>query len=215
MNKFVLLLCFFTQILIAQNTEIPVILYATSQDMLLEKAMDVQAIAVVKQQSTTHFHVKKIVDASTGKRLRGNAPWALAYNGDKYFHLTYSDDLNQPNVFVKMEIVGKYCAAFIDDGSPEIVRNGGTTYALGVAGVLITESAKWNKNWETRYGFKRKILFMDTTKKTSSGEVAVTPGNFLSRKQVREFLEEHYPGREGDQLDFDSVAALIRTLNAK
>jgi len=215
MNKIVLITCFFVQILLAQNTEIPVRLYATSQDILLENAIDVQAIAFVKQQSTTHIHVKKIVDPTTGKRIRGIVPWAIAYNGENYFNLEYSNDLHQPNVFIKLEIVGKYCAAFVDDGSPEIVRNAGTNYAFGLVGVVITESVKWNKNWETRYGFKRKILFMDTTKKTSQGEVAATPGNFLSRKKVRDFLKEHYPGREDDELDFDSVAALIKTLNGK
>ncbi len=208
-------MCLVVQIVTAQKKEIPVTLYETGEHMLQKNAMDVQAIAVVKKQGTKHIFIQKIVDAATGKKIKGVNPWALEYNGENYFHLAFSHDLNKPNLYVKLDIEGKYCATFIDDGTADIVLNADTQYEYGLLGFGVSKAISGNKNWKTRYGYKRKILFMDTTQRRSDGKLVPVQGNYLSRRQVKEMLKEHYPGREDEELDFESVAALIRTINAK
>jgi hypothetical protein len=114
---------------------IPVSLYETTKDFINNKKRGVNAVALVRQQSSTHIFVKKIVDVTTGKKIKKSmTSWAIEHDGDSYFNLSHSSDMHQPNVFIKLEITGTYCAAFIDEHSAPVVKSGGRHYAGGVVG---------------------------------------------------------------------------------
>lgn len=193
---------------------IPVSLYETTEDFIKNKKRDVNALAIVRQQSNSHIFVKKIVDATTGKKIKKSIiSWAIEHNGDFYFNLSHSSDMYQPNVFIKLEITGTYCAAFIDEHSAMIVKSGGINYSatMGLSGVIVSESVKWNKSWKDQYNIKRKVLLINTSLVNESRKNV--EGNLLSRRQVTKFLGEKYAHLEAKELTFESIVALIKKMN--
>ncbi len=219
--KHILFFLLFTgfQTIMAQTMDtIPVTLYETTNDFIKNQKRDVNALAIVRQQSSNHIWIKKIIDAETGKKIKkATTSWAIEHEGDSYFNLDHSTDMHQPKAFIKLEIIGTYCAAFIDEHSASVIKSGGTNYGgvLGLAGVgvevVVKESVKWNKSWKDQYNIKRKVLLINTMNVDEKRKNA--EGNLLSRKQVKEFLGEKYAHLDAKELSFESIVALINKMN--
>ena len=144
-----------------QIKESPIKLYQTTIDFKNDSIWKVDAIALIKNESESHIQIKKIIDSKTRKNIkRGISAWAIEYNGQKYLNLGYSGDLNNWGIYMKFDIIGKYSAIIIDDKTPYIIKNGGGYYGGGLTGVLIKESANWNKSWRDENDGKKKFLFI-------------------------------------------------------
>ncbi len=197
----------------------PVKLYETTGDYLQRKPMNVQAGVLIKDQSNQHVTVKGIYDLRTGEKIdKGISAWAMEYKDDNYFNLGYSTDLNHWNSYAKLDIEGKYSAVIIDENSPYVLKSTGNTYGGGLAGVLIAESLKWNKNWEDRNGVKKKILFIDTRdiSPKSQNRNASSHGNYLTRKQFQKLMDEvnmTLTEEKIKEIEFERVIDIIEKAN--
>lgn len=126
--------------------------------------------------------------------------------------------MNHWNSYAKLDIEGKYSAVIIDENSPYILRTTSNNYGGGLAGVLIAESLKWNKNWTDKNGNKKKILFIDTqdisAKKLNRN--ASSHGNYLTRKQFQKVLDEINMTLSEEKIkdiEFEKVLEIIETAN--
>lgn len=136
----------FLQSAYSQIKEGGVILFETSEDFFNKKPWSTDAIAQIRDESDSHLWIKSFTEPGTTKRIKKSiSSWALEYKGNHYFHLGYSSDANQWNVFVRFDIVGKYSVIVIDENSPNIVKNAGGTGVGGLHGVLLKESQQWGK----------------------------------------------------------------------
>ncbi|PRX47309.1 hypothetical protein [Salegentibacter salegens] len=197
----------------------PVTLYETTSDYLNKKPMRVDAGILVKDQSTQHITIKGIFNRKTGEKIdKAISAWAMEYRDNNYFNLGYSTDLNHWNSYVKFDIEGKYSAVIIDDNSPYVLKTTSNSYGGGIAGSLIAESLKWNKNWKDKNGDKKKILFIDTQdispKKLNRN--ASSHGDYLTRKQFEKLMEETNTSLSEEKIkdiEFEKVIEIIEAAN--
>ena len=227
MKKIYLIVCILTLIscgtqkisLNELHTLDPVKLYASTEDYLKKQPMNVDAGVLIKDKSNQHITVKGIFDLKTGEKIdKGISAWALEYKDANYFNLGYSTDLNHWNSYAKLDIEGKYSAVIIDDSSPYILKTTSNTYGGGLAGALIAESLKWNKNWKDKNGVRKKILFIDTQdispKKLNRN--ASSHGNYLTRKQFQKVMDEidmNLSEEKIKDIEFEKVIEIIETAN--
>lgn len=193
-----------------------VILYETSEDFFSNNPWRTDAIAQIRGESDTHLWIRSFTEPGTKTKIKKSmSSWALEYNGNQYFHLGYSSDANQWNVFVRFDIVGNYSVIVIDESSPNIVKNAGGTGVLGLHGVLLKESQQWGKTWVDQHGKKRKILFIDRSDIQSQlgSRNSSSHGNFLSRKQLKNLIQKSNQEIDTDDISFEGAIEIIRKLN--
>lgn len=200
----------------AQDT-IKVDLYKTTDDYIAKKYTDTSISLIVKEIGDSHIHIKKFVDITTGKNLNNkNASWAIVYKGHTYLNLGYTNDLNNWKIFLKFNLEGNnFCASFIDDKTPNIVKNSGSYYGGGLTGVLIKESTKWGKNWIKQDGSKVKILFINLSKQNQpfGNRHKSSMGYFITKKELREKLPFEKKDDDLEKMSFEEAIALIREKN--
>ncbi|WP_157488239.1 hypothetical protein [Dyadobacter crusticola] len=200
----------------AQDIEKPLAFYANTTDFLNRKEVNTKAI--IKSESDRHVHTKKILNPATSKKNRGLLPWAIRYNDVDYFNLGYSDDLQNWNMFARFDIVGRFSAVFIDKDSPKEFFNK-TAHGASLAGLLATESTKWNKGWIDHKGEKKRILLINATVYVPRDSPRVEDGclgNYLSKGQLRELIETNkidIQNKEVNELSFEEVVEVIHKLN--
>jgi hypothetical protein len=197
--------------------KIQVDLFMLTQDYLNSTYSHEGATMIVKELGDSHIRMKKIINPTTGKKIRfASSSWALNYKGGNYFNLKYSTDLNNQRVFVKMDIEGKnYCAIIIDENSPRIIKNSGIYYGGGLQGVLIKESNKWNTNWKDENGSKKKILLIDLNNKEAPmmGVNTYCSGYLLRRKDVKNLFGVNKPLSEIKKMSFEEIVSIIEMHN--
>ncbi|GAB7256487.1 hypothetical protein [Polaribacter sp. OB-PA-B3] len=197
----------------------PAKLYETTEDYISNKS--VEAGILIKERSNQHIKIKGVFDLNTGIKIkRGMSAWIIEYNGNKYFNLGYSGDVNHWNYFGKLDIEGKYCAIIIDKNSPNILKSSSNNYGGGLAGVLIGESSKWNKNWKDENGEKKKILFIDTEniRQKNANRNIGSLGDYLTRKQLQEITNEiglNLSDTEIKNIMFEKIIQILKTENNK
>ncbi|HEY0055271.1 MAG TPA: hypothetical protein VGB63_07940 [Pedobacter sp.] len=199
---------------ISQVKEASIALYATPSDFVHNRKANVKAIAIIKDESDQHLSLKSIIDSSSRKNIKKVfTAWGLEYNGNKYFNLQHSSDLFHPQVFIKLDIVGRYSVAFIDDNSPKILRSRESTYygvglAGAVTGVLVNESYKWNKNWFDKNGKQKKIIFIDNYEFNPKAI-----GSYLSRVQLKKLLPSTDFETRVKEIPFEEIVEIIKSHN--
>jgi len=143
----------------AQET-IQVNLFRTVEDFKKGLPSDSSAVAKVRRIEEDYVIIPKFFDSLTGKKLKGvNRAWALEWNGDLYFHMLYAVEYANPGVFLKFDKIGsKYCMIFIDDNSPNLIKNGGPFYGGGLTGGAISASQKGFGKWTRKNGLRSQIV---------------------------------------------------------
>jgi hypothetical protein len=211
-----ILLIVSVSISIAQDIEKPVTYYTNTTNFLERK--EISTAAVIKSESDRHVRTKLVLNPAGSKKKRGLLPWAIRYNDVDYFNLGYSDDLRNWNMFARFDIVGKFSAIFIDKDSPKEFFNN-TTNGASLAGLLATESTKWNKAWIDHNGEKKRILLINATVYIPRDSPRVEDGclgNYLSKSQLRELIESNkidIQNKEVNKLSFEEVVEVIHKLN--
>ena len=194
-------------------------LYETTDDYLNRKPMAVDAGVLIKDQSDQHITIKGIFDRKTGEKIdKGISAWAMEYKDENYFNLGYSTDVNHWSSYAKFDIEGKYSAIIIDDDSPYLLKTTSNAYGGGLAGSLIAESVKWNKNWKDENGNKKRILFIDTEDISPKmlNRNASSHGDYLTRKQFEKLMEEagiKLPEEKIRDIEFEKVIEIIEAAN--
>lgn len=201
-----------SQFAFSQVYEFNVEIFNTTKDFLDIKSSS--AIAIIRKQSEQHIQISSIINPKTRQKVnRQNSVWVIKHKEDYYFNLFYSQDLNQQKTFVKLDILGKYCAAIIDKNSPNIVKTSQTYYGGGLTGALIKESSTWGNNWEDKNEEKRKILFINCFNilPMTMAHNKASDGNFLTFNQLKILYPKLKNAKE--KPSFEEVLEIINELN--
>lgn len=199
----------------------PVKLYETTETFQNNHPMDVNAGVLLKDQSDQHITIKGIFDLKTGEKIdKGISAWAMEFNGENYFNLGYSTDVNHWSSYSKFDVEGKYSLVIIDDNSPDILKRTSNSYGGGLTGALIAESLKWGKNWKDSDGVKKKILLIDSgdISRAAGNRNRSSHGNYMTRKQFQKILDETGTSlTEGKikDIEFEKVLEIIEMANSK
>ena len=202
----------------SQLNEASIKLYQTTRDFIKESAWDVDAVALITNESDYHLQIEKIVDSSTRKNIkRGHSVWAIEYKGDKYFNLGYSGDLNRWGLYIKFDIIGRYSVIIIDDNIPFNTKTDTRNFGGGLEGILIKEASTWGKNWEDESESKKKILFIDThdldRNAHFSHNAQCATANYLTKSKLKEIMGERFPDIDLKEVTFEQAIEIIGKLN--
>ena len=201
---------------IAQTDKTEFQYYLSTSDFQNKVSGKEKIVPVIKKQEKDYIKIPKLVDDQTGKRNKpANFPWAVKLDTTYYFNLRYSRDLQNLEVYIKADIIGKFCALIIDQNTSPIISNGGANYGEGLTGVLIKESEKWGKNWISKDGKKVKLLITDTSNlelKHGFGH-SNSDWKLLSRKNINEILGLSLSEEDIKSLTFEDVKSIVLEKN--
>lgn len=174
-----------------------------------------KVVPIIKTIEKDYIRIPKLVD-DTGKRNKpANYPWAVKYDGDFYFNLRYSSELQNAEVYIKADFKGKFCVFIMDENTSPIISSGGPNYGGGLTGVLIKESEKWGKNWISKDGQKVKILITNTSNlelKHGFGHLN-SDWKLLTRKNINDIFGLSFSEEEIKELTLENVKTLIMEKN--
>ncbi len=194
---------------------IKVNLFKSTNDYISKSYSETNVTLLVREIGKNHIWFKKFIDDETGKKIKNiHTSWAIEYNGDTYFNLGYSLDLNNWKVFIKLNLEGnRYCMSFIDDNPPNIIKNSGMNYGGGLQGALMSESSKWGKSWKNNKGERIKILFIDLLEekvlRTTRDQKA--SGNLLTKRDLKTKFGLKKSNAEIKQMSFEEILNIIAT----
>ena len=212
--SFLIIFTFSQAIAQADKTEFQY--YLSTSDFKNKVSGKEKIVPVIKKHEKDYIKIPKLVDEQTGKRNKpANFPWAVKLDTNNYFNLRYSQDLQNLEVYVKADIVGKFCALIIDQDTSPIISNGGANYGGGLTGVSIKESEKWSKNWISKEGKKVKLLITDTANlelKHGFGH-SNSDWKLLSRKNINEILGLSLSEENIKNLTFEDVKSIVLEKN--
>lgn len=203
----------FSQAASGQETETQVDLYASTSDF--NKNDKVPAIAIIKEQTPGYIKIKNFIDPVTKKPIKRSVlAWALEVNDEKYFNINYSYDVNKPKTFVRLNIVGKLCAIFIDESSPDFLKNPPSKYqGIGLVGGLTAVAAsqldEMNTIWKDKNGRSKKILIINTTHYTPP----FAYGNHLTRLALKKLLLSQHIDESVKEISFEQIIGIIEKYN--
>ncbi len=210
-----LFLCVSLSALAQKDAEV-VSLYATTDDFVAGNKKE--ALLEVRKSGAAYFFTKNFLDIETKKKVKGGrSSWAIKRGEDYYFNMMYSDDVIN-NVFVKLEVVGRYCLAILDRETLNEVRAGSVNpYGGSALGLLANSSITWNKSMKDSTDEKRYIIFIDTSviAPFEYSEKVGSRGSFLRKKKVEEMMKSVNMERKARDLSFEEVMELIKDENAK
>lgn len=156
--------------------------------------------------------IRKLIDPETGKKSKKiKIPWAIDSGSDIYFNLFYCNDMFSPGLYVKPDVIGRYCVFYTDTQALRLIHsNSPNTYGGGLTGVLINESRKWGKNWTDENEEKIKIFIVDT----KDLELKLKNKNhalwkILTRKNLNKILNLDLSEERLENISLDEVKNLI------
>ncbi len=166
----------------------------------------------VKRVSKRLIKVKKLIDPETGKKSKKiKIPWAIFSGSDAYFNLFYCNDMFSPGLYIKPDVIGRYCVFYTDKESLRLIHSySPNTYGGGLTGLLINESKKWGKHWIGENQEVIKIFIVDTkTLELIRKKKSYAIWKILNRKNLNEILNLDFSEEKLNNLSLDEVKKLI------
>lgn len=213
----VILICLCSGKLEAQEPTLYCEMHMEMDDFLRGKAPSKISLGVVASQSERHVLFEKFKDPETGKKdKKAKYVWALMLDSVPYLNLVFSTTLYQKMAFLQLDLVGRYCAASVNEGEKWLAWRSESLMSSGIIGKGIAESG--GVNFIDTLGVQHRILIVDTeeiyTEQFSGNQGGM--GVYLTFSQLNEIVVKT-PGLvfEADvyQLSFEEVMALLSKLN--
>lgn len=202
--------------LFAQNF-IKVNTYKTTDDYILRKFTDSDVTLQVKEIGEKHIWFKNFINDTTGKKWgKLNSSWAIEYNGENYFNLSYSGELNNHKLFIKLDMEGPhYCASFMDDESSKVIQNSSGNFGGGLQGVLLKSSTRWFTNWTDSTGNDKKILLIDLINQEQMfmSKNTISRGILLSKKDFKFLFKNKKSKFEVKKMSFEDIVEILDNEN--
>ncbi len=200
----------------AQIANIDVKYFTSTNDYNQNVISDEIVSLKIRDKGEKFIEVKKLIDKKTGKRSKkAGFPWAVQYDSITYFNLRYCKDYLSPENFVKADLIGQYLAIFLNKKSQKDITSVGNYYGGGLQGLLISESTKWGKSWNSENGNKSKILIVNTQNLDLSHVRGYKNAGWrlLTRKNINEILNLELTKAEIKLLSTEEISNLINSKN--
>lgn len=105
----------------AQPKEIAVNYFFSTGDYMDDKLSSDQVLLNVAAMGSDYIYVKNFLDPVTRKKSDAAKTWAVQYQNKTYVNLKYSKNASAPDVFVQIDIKGRFCLAVMDSAFMESV----------------------------------------------------------------------------------------------
>lgn len=202
-----------------QYNDIPVHYFLTTEDYVANRRSPEMVYLEVRAQGPEFIQIKDVIDPGTQKSSRdGRRAWAFEYDGALYINLLYSVNSPANGLFVKQDILGRFCLAVMEEDFIQAHNKASpSTYGGGLTGVILNDSGMWGGGFFDSLGMKRKIFIADTKHLTVDipykGKSAHI--ELLSSSTLKWLTgKENYKGRKWEYT-VEEIVALIEDLNRR
>ena len=206
----------------AQNNPELVSVFPTTVDFLNHESTEY--LLETRTEGDSYFTMKDLLDPQSKKKIkRGTSSWMIKRGEDYYFNLIYTDD-TMNSFFIRLDIIGRYCAAVLDKDMFNKAKADVNNYPFASFGAmgsgmwaLSNNLVGWNRSLRDTTDSKKYIILINTDERfpksfpRNDGSV----GNLLTRKKVAQFMENNNMSGEAKNLSFEQVIDLIKKENAK
>lgn len=205
--------------LFSQPSDISAHYYFTTEHFLANQQSSEPVQFILNAQGPEFIFIKDVIDPATSKSSKeGRKAWAIEYDGDTYIHLFHSPYSRADGLFIKLDVVGRFCLAVMDeDFTAQHNKASPSTYGGGIAGVLMNYGDMWGGGFFDTTGAKKKIFITDTKELTLvipyKGKNA--PIELLTASTLKWLAgKEAYTGRKWDYT-VEEIVALVEDLNQR
>ena len=105
----------------AQPKEIAVNYFFSTGDYMEDRLSADPIILEVIEIGDDFLYIKSFLDPVTRKKSDADKAWAIHYEDKTFVNLKYSNNANAPNVFVQLDLKGRFCVAVMDSAFMESV----------------------------------------------------------------------------------------------
>lgn len=147
----------------AQDIELPVHYYFSTGDYMEDKLSPDQVLLIVRKQGDDYIYVREINDPLTGKKSdEGAKAWAIHYKGKTYLNLKYSQNGYAKNLFVQVDIKGRFCLAVMDPEFAPVLEKADSDGNMVIGGMSHPYDGSVGGNFLDQEGIEKLIFFIDT-----------------------------------------------------
>jgi hypothetical protein len=167
-------------------------------------------------ESEEMLKIPKLIDCKTRKKsVKAGFPWAIYIDSIVYFNFRYGQGILCPELYVKPNVVGRYCVVYANkDYAKQIINYSVNYYGGGLTGALIKESEKWGRNWENQEE-KVKIFIVDTKKLELQhmNGYKNAAWKILDKNNINEILGTEFSKQEIDEISLQDIKEIIAKRN--
>jgi hypothetical protein len=202
----------------AQTKEIPVHYYFSTDDLVQDRVSTEEIILEVKSMGPQFIYIKDVLDQFTGKRSeRGHKAYAIEYNGHPYVNLLYSYNTKTPNLYVRFDILGRFCLAVLEENFLNSMFDSQPYSGGGLAGYSLQASVTKGGKFLDKEGNTKKIFIIDT--KDLSIVVPYTvkyaPLENLTKSALKWLVgKDNFKGSTSDYT-VEEIIAIVEDLNRR
>ncbi|HMU05062.1 MAG TPA: hypothetical protein PJ990_15620 [Saprospiraceae bacterium] len=211
----ILFICSCAVLNIPLEERVSVQYYISQADYKNNKLKD-NAYTSIKKKGKDYISIEKIFGSDDKKIEKAKTAFAIIIDNELYFNMRNSVEYNNSELYAKFNIIGTISALFINDRTSSTIKNGGTNYGFGVAGVILSDADKWGKNWKDTKDQKHKIMIFNKDKVIDYKIRYINiKYELLSQKNFNDLLGTQLSESEIDNLTFEDVKEIIIDLNKK
>lgn len=201
----------------AQPKEISVNYYFSTGDYMEDKLSADQIILEVIEMGDDFLYVKSFLDPVTRKKSDAAKAWAVHYQNKTYVNLKYSNNANAPNVFVQLDLKGRFCMAVMDSSFMESVdiaeHYSGSPLKVYNPESRITSDAKYFN----AAGEMKRIFLVDTKDLSIvlPYKANNAPIDFLTKDTLKWLVgKDNFKGSK-KEYTVEEVIAIVEDLNGR
>lgn len=201
-----------------QTKDLPVHYYFSTDDLVQDQLSTEEIILEVKSMGPQFIYIKDVLDQFTGRRSdRGVKAYAIGYDGHPYVNLLYSYNTKTPNLYIRLDIIGRFCLAVLDENFLNSMFDSQPYSGGGLAGYSFQASVTNGGKFLDEEGNTKKIFIIDT--KDLSIVVPYTvkyaPVENLTKATLKWLVgKDNFKGSTSDYT-VEEIIAIVEDLNRR
>lgn len=201
----------------AQEAEIPVHYYFSTGDFMDDKKSTDVVLLVVRKMGSDYIYVKDILDPSSRKKANDESKaWAISYEGKPYVNLKYSNNAYAKNLFVQVDIKGRFCLAVMDPEFAPVLEKADSDGSVVIGGMTHPYDGSVGGNFLDKQGVEKLIFIIDTKDLSIvlPYKANNAPVDLLSKGTLKWLVgKENYKGSK-KEYKVEEIVQIVEDLNS-
>jgi hypothetical protein len=201
-----------------QSQEISVGYYLSTGDFLSRTTHPDEVILEVRSIGNDYIYARDIRDSGIGKKSDdGNRAYAIAYEGNDYVNLKYSENAFVPDLFVRIDLTGRFCLAVMEPAFEPVLDKAAQNPTQKIGGMTHTYDAAIGGIFVDQEGKERQIFIIDTKDLSIviPYKAKNAPINLLSKSTLKWLVgKENFKGSVKDYT-VEEIVLIVEDLNQR
>jgi hypothetical protein len=193
--------------------------YYLSTGYFLSRAIHPEEVLLeVRNIGGDYIYARDILDPGTRKKSDdGNRAYAIAYEGNDYVNLKYSQNAYVPDLFVRIDLTGRFCLAVMDPEFEPVLDKAAQNSTQKIGGMTHTYDAAIGGIFVDKEGKEKQIFIIDTKDLSIviPYKAKNAPINLLSKSTLKWLVgKENFKGSVKDY-SVEEIVSIVEDLNQR